>query len=375
MATVKRVSRNKMVEETGMDTLGYTRPQNNMILVRDDLPKSKEKEVLGHEFDHLKNGEEGPFLGAVAGAVISGIMGQKSAKTQAGAVKEGSREAIAEQRRQYDLSRQDLAPYRQTGTAALNQIAQMYGLASTDTDTLGLDREIAKQQTRLDELYGRQSSALQNEAYVDPRSGEYVTRDEMQKRRQDARETLDTLRIGEWEQVGGFDFGEEISSVESRLEKLRGRRNSMMESAQPSGQADFSQFTQTPGYQFRVQEGEKGVQNYLGANNMRLSGRALKAMEKYRQGQASQEFGNYMNRMFGLAGIGQGATQTGVSAGQSMAGNVGNIMANQGGQLANIYGDQYSNLNNAFQGGLSNWTAYQQQQNMMNALKNNGQNA
>jgi small-conductance mechanosensitive channel len=56
--------------------------------------------------------------GAIGGALISSKSASKAASAQSGATDA----AIAEQRRQYDLTREDFAPYRAAGTQALGQL-------------------------------------------------------------------------------------------------------------------------------------------------------------------------------------------------------------------------------------------------------------
>lgn len=73
-----------------------------------------------------------PIAAAIAGAAIVGggvslIEGNKAAKAQ----KSAANSSIAEQQREYDLDRSDLAPYRETGTAALSKLASMYGVGGT----------------------------------------------------------------------------------------------------------------------------------------------------------------------------------------------------------------------------------------------------
>jgi type II secretory pathway pseudopilin PulG len=71
------------------------------------------------------------ILGSAALAGITGFIGNKSAakaqseaaQTAARATGEASEAAIAEQRRQYDQTRTDLAPYRQAGRLALGDLA------------------------------------------------------------------------------------------------------------------------------------------------------------------------------------------------------------------------------------------------------------
>ena len=63
---------------------------------------------------------------AVVGGATTLVAGSKAAKAQ----KKGAEQAIVEQRREYDQDRTDLAPYRETGTAALGKLASMYGVTT-----------------------------------------------------------------------------------------------------------------------------------------------------------------------------------------------------------------------------------------------------
>ena len=49
----------------------------------------------------------------------------------------------------------------------------------------------------------------------------------------------------------------------------------------------MSDFTRDPGYQFRQQEGQRGVENSAAARGGILSGGALKAISRYNQDFAS----------------------------------------------------------------------------------------
>lgn len=60
---------------------------------------------------------------AIGGAsLVGGIMGSNAAKRAAGEQAQLSREAIAEQRRQYDQTRSDQQPWRQAGMGALTDL-------------------------------------------------------------------------------------------------------------------------------------------------------------------------------------------------------------------------------------------------------------
>jgi len=127
-------------------------------------------------------------------------------------------------------------------------------------------------------------------------------------------------------------------------------------------------FEQMPGYQFRVGEGEKGVSNYMRRLGMSRSGRGMKEMERFRQGTASEEIGNYMNRLFGLSGMGQGGVRTSAGAGLTTGSNISNLQMARGQAEAGGYGA----MNQAVQGGLSNYYTNQMNKRMMDLIGSRG---
>jgi hypothetical protein len=97
----------------------------------------------------------------------------------------------------------------------------------------------------------------------------------------------------------------------------------------------MQQFQQDPGYAFRLKEGQQALDRQAAARGGLISGGALKAAQRYGQEMGSQEYTNAFNRyqaerqarlgpLQSLTGMGQ------TTAGQTMAGNVGNIYAQQG---------------------------------------------
>ena len=72
-----------------------------------------------------------------------------------------------------------------------------------------------------------------------------------------------------------------------------------------SGNAyDSSQFEMDPGYQWRMEQGQKALERSASAKGMLGSGGMLKALQNYSQGLASQEFNNSYNRLMGMANMG-----------------------------------------------------------------------
>ena len=113
--------------------------------------------------------------------------------------------------------------------------------------------------------------------------------------------------------------------------------------------ATQNRLEQSPGYQFRLSQGQNSIQNLLASRGGLKSGAAMKALEEFAQGTASQEFGNQVGYLQGLAGIGQNAA-TAMGNAEMMAGtNMANAsqqgilgqgmaMANRDAQMGNIIG-------------------------------------
>jgi len=115
-----------------------------------------------------------------------------------------------------------------------------------------------------------------------------------------------------------------------------------------SGTGAGGQFTKTftgadlasdPGYQFRLDQGNQAIERSAAARGGLLSGAAAKALTRYSQGVASDEYGNaynrfnndqstQYNRLASLAGVGQAATNQVGQAGQNAYGTIANAGQN-----------------------------------------------
>jgi hypothetical protein len=104
-----------------------------------------------------------------------------------------------------------------------------------------------------------------------------------------------------------------------------------------------------PSYQFRFGEGQRAIQNRAAAMGKRFSGNMLQALTDYGQDYASQEYGNAYNRLAGLSGTAQTATNSMNNAGMNYANAIGNIQGQIGsaqGNAALAQGQAYSNMAN-----------------------------
>lgn len=75
-----------------------------------------------------------------------------------------------------------------------------------------------------------------------------------------------------------------------------------------SGQAAMQNFTASPGYQFRLQEGVNALDRSAASRGMLNSGAQMKALSQYGQGLASEEYGNWLQQLQGLNNQGFQAT-------------------------------------------------------------------
>ena len=99
----------------------------------------------------------------------------------------------------------------------------------------------------------------------------------------------------------------------------------------------YGGFYESPGYQFRFDEGARAYDRSAASRGRLLSGAQAKAQTRYGQGVASEEFGNYANRLAAIAGLGQTGTQATSNAAGNYAANAGNAIQNQGMARASGY--------------------------------------
>ena len=218
--------------------------------------------------------------GAIGGAALSSSDAKSAANTQAAA----QAQATQFQRDALQQTRVDNAPWMYAGQTAL------YGLM----DGLGLSRP-------------------QNPVFYDPNSGP-VGSQYAQGSNQNAMND------------GRFQTGGIANSPAGQTSNATSAWGGQM--TQGVG------FQQTPGYQFQVQQANDAVQNRLAALGMAGSGDAMKALATTTSGLANQEYGNYLNRLASMAGMGQTQTSQNNAAAMGAAGNMSNIAMQGGNQQA-----------------------------------------
>ncbi|MBB6424938.1 hypothetical protein [Sphingopyxis sp. JAI128] len=118
-------------------------------------------------------------------------------------------------------------------------------------------------------------------------------------------------------------------------------------------------FTKTPGYDFRLSEGVKAAERSAAARGRLGSGATMKAVQRYGEGLASDEYGNWWNRNAGLAGVGQAATDSTTQAGMNAANNITGALGSAGNARASAYANTGSAINSGINNVLAAYLAHQ----------------
>lgn len=158
---------------------------------------------------------------------------------------------------------------------------------------------------------------------------------------------------------------------QNRLMELLGLAGDPNAQGYGSAMRDFGaqDFQTDPGYQFRQQQGQQGLERSAAARGGLLSGAAMKDAMRFNQGLASDEYANAFNRfqtnrsnklnpLQSLSGMATTSTNQIANAGQTYANNAGNAMmggadARASGYLMN--GRIGSNLVNQLGAAGSKW--------------------
>jgi hypothetical protein len=110
---------------------------------------------------------------------------------------------------------------------------------------------------------------------------------------------------------------------------------------------DMSAFHADPGYQFAFDQGLQGLDRSAAARGSLYSGGHSADLIRYGQGMADQQYGQFYDRLMGLAGMGQNASSNLGSVGTGSAASIGSNLMSAGNAAANGYinsGNAQANL-------------------------------
>lgn len=289
-----------------------------------------------------------PVGAAIAGsAALSAGVGVYSANKAANAQKNAANQATATQMQMYNTTRDDLAPYRAMGTAALPAVYQLLGLAapsvvtSQNTGSKGLSTvdlaAVRAANPGIATEYQRASAA------ADKNSPMYT---------QQGLDSLDNYTKYWYDNIRNpSDY---TAPGDASAPAAAGAAGGPLGDGTGAGMQAF--LANTPGYQFQLQQGTQGVNNALTARGLGgLSGSLGKGLAKYITGLADstyqQQLGNYMNLVNGGASA---ANQTG-GYGTTTGGNVAQTISGAGAATASGYVGGANAVSGAINGGVNGY--------------------
>jgi hypothetical protein len=254
-------------------------------------------------------------LAALGGAII----GNRGAKKAAQAQERVAREDMNLQRETRDLIRSDLAPFRTGGYTAQQALDFELGLGARP-------------------VIGGTPAAI--ETITVPASGRGAT------------SPMNALMGG----MLGIPQSRMPQSAGSTQYRVNGQTFRTLQEAQafananPTGGQEYGGFTKTPGYDFRLNQGQDAIEASAAARGGLYSGAAMRDALTFGQDYASSEYNNFLNRLAGRADTGMAAAGMSGQASQTAAGNMSNALGNIGNaQAAGAIGQA-----NAWTGGLQN---------------------
>ena len=242
---------------------------------------------------------------AVGAAVVGGAVSSNAAKKGAKAQANAANQANDTQLQIYNQTREDQLPWQDAGNAGLKSLMGLYGYGQAPIDGTGTPA-----------VAGTPASGSGNAFY----------------------DLLNPSKGTPGKDAVPPEMGWQMS-------------------ADPS--ATSQQFmVKDPGYQFRLSEGQRNIENSAAARGGLMSGNFLKASQKYGQDYASNEFTNIANRYGQLAGVGQATNNQLASAGQNYANSYGQNVTNAGNARASGYVGQANAINGAINQGVGLYGAY-----------------
>lgn len=278
-------------------------------------------------------------VGSIAGAAISSSAASKSAKDQ----ENSANQAINQSNARYNQTVSNLQPYEQVGSEASSELENLLGLGA------------APGQQTLDQI---KQSLISSGAYpyLDPNS----SKDKSYMPAVNLEQTA-------LDQAAQQQFSSQpnpVAASEGGVAGSGGANTGGFGSlVQPFTAADF---TEDPGYQFALSQGQQALQRAQAAGGGLVSGAAVKALTDYNQGEADQQYqnaydryntnqSNIYSRLTGQQGTGLSAVGTQSNAATGNATQVGDLLTQEGNAAA--AGDtQQGNIASSALGSLSNPT-------------------
>lgn len=287
------------------------------------------------------------------GAIAGGLIGASGAKKAAAAQERAAQLGVDEQRRQYDTSRADLAPYRESGSANLNRLNFLLGTPTgSNVRPTGPSRDSFNRTRTVAGTGGGTSAPVYRLPYnpYNPNNG--IQNDYGIGRTPVAGPTTESY----FDQAG-YDAATAQTAADQAAWDAQAQ-----DPEYGSLMRDFTgqDLENEPGYQFALKQGLGAIdQGSIFSGNYLSGNRAKEAMRygtdyagtKYNDAfsRDSQNKSRKYNFLTGMTNQGMGATSAGAQMGQQTANSVSNLY----GQAGNASAAGSIGAGNAWQGALS----------------------
>jgi hypothetical protein len=302
---------------------------------------------------------------SLAGAYMNNQAGKSAAKGQTNAARDAT---LAQLQAQAD-NKAAIAPWRQTGMRALDALNNGMGLGRSSLlsydDWLKANPN-ASAGVQAPSVGGGGGKSMRDYAHAGAEIGDVLGLDpfgsgkKKKKKKQQQQAAQAAAQAAATEQANRSAYDAYVSDFNNGRAEDPGKFGDL--------KRDFTldDFQKDPGYQFRLDEGEKGINRAAAARGGFVSGAALKDLDRYDQDYASGEFSNAynrfnsdrtnrFNRLSTLAGFGTTANAQLLNQNQSTANNiseldqqVGNINAARDINRGNAQQDAMTTLGNFF---------------------------
>jgi len=322
----------------------------------------------------------GPAL-SVAGSLIGADSSADAASQAAGIQAESGREAIAEQRRQYDLTRSDMAPWRDAGASSVSRLRQLLGLGSGPASPgasggSGASLDSIAQGLRSSGKYGTGKTWV---------PGQFESESEYMGKLYShgtGPNRIINSESGYWKD-GNYDE----AGLMAEAQRIFDASQASSAPATASGTDAYQMYGDAPllrrfsgtdlqldpvyqsGLKFGLDEGTKGINARAMQSGGYDSGATLKALTRFgndygstKANESYNRFNSDQNKVFnmlsGLSGTGQTAANTVASTGANTSNNTANLMTGIGNaQAAGVVGgaNAWGNAASGISGAVNNY--------------------
>lgn len=210
-----------------------------------------------------------------------------AADAQAGAANQANRLTAD----QFQQTRADQAPWTAAGGGAMNRLSELFGLPSSTASQFAASQPVTVGDSQLPG--GTQLIPAGNGWY--------------------------DVKLADGTNVGVLQPGGANGRFVSNGAQIPASTSSATPAQTTAAAPNLNAFFTSPGYDFRRTEGMRGIENSAAARGGLQSGNALRALTDFNSNLASGEFGNYVNQLLGVAGMGQASSNTVANAGQNTA--------------------------------------------------------